>query len=126
MSKTERKKKNIFGRFWGGGILETVFTERLFLFLVIAFILSIFYINNRYVCQWKLIEINQLQSNLKEMKRNARARLSELMGDTRKSLIEEKLILQGSDLLDARNSTYYVIHDVNGNSKDDNVKALTK
>ncbi|MDO4949318.1 MAG: FtsL-like putative cell division protein [Bacteroidales bacterium] len=89
-----------------------VFTERLFLFLVIAFILSIFYINNRYVCQWKLIEINRLQSELKETKRNARARLSELMGDSRKSLVEEQLKLQGSELLDSKCSTY-IIHDVN-------------
>jgi len=125
MSKTERKKKKLLGRILGGSILESVFTERLFLFLVIVFFLAIIYINDRYICQWKLIEINQLQSELKEIKRNARARLSELMGDSRKSLIEEKLTIQGSDLLMAEYPPY-IIFDINRDSQVVNPKDSVK
>lgn len=75
----------------GGDILSTAFMRRqVWLFLLIAFFIVI-YIANRYSCQQDIIEIDHLESQLKDAKYKALSSNSKLTEKSRQSNVLEML-----------------------------------
>lgn len=90
----------------GGDILATDFLRRQVKLLVLVMVFIIIYINNRYVCQQKLIEIDKLKKDLIDIKYDALTRSSELMERSRQSRIEEYIIQKESDLQTSTHPPY--------------------
>ncbi len=104
---TERTKKYAsFKNIIGGDILATGFLHRQIKLLVLVMVFIIIYINNRYVCQHKLIEIDKLKKELTDIKYDALTRSSELMERSRQSRIEEYIVQKESDLQTSTHPPY--------------------
>lgn len=91
----------------GGDILAGPWFRRQFLFILFCVFLLILYISNRYACQQCMIEIDQLQKDLLDIKYKELTRLSELQEHTRRSRVEEYLkMVNDTTLQTATNSPY--------------------
>jgi hypothetical protein len=95
---TEKKKKKSFKSWFDGDMLLSPFLQRqLGLFLLIA-ALIIVYVSNRYAFQQELVQIQNLRSELNDVKYEALARSSELMEKSRESNIQRFIVERGSQL----------------------------
>ena len=87
----EKKKKSSLKSFMGGDILMMDFFRRQLKLLILIMLLLMLYINNRYVAQQKVLEIDRLRKELLDVKYDALTRNSELMERSRQSRIEEHI-----------------------------------
>lgn len=97
---TEQNKKHKWSlkQWLGGDMLLSPFLQRqLGLFLLIA-ALIIVYVSNRYAFQQEQVKIEDLRSDLLDVKNEALARSSELMEKSRESNIQKFIVSQGSEL----------------------------
>lgn len=91
----------------GGDILAGPWFRRQFFFILFCVFLLILYISNRYACQQCMIEIDQLQKDLLDIKYKELTRLSELQEHTRRSRVEDYLhMVNDTTLHTATNSPY--------------------
>lgn len=91
-----------------GDILTHEFFRRQMVLMVMLVIYIIIYISNRYDCQQKLIEIDQLKKELVDIKYDALTRSSELLEKSRQSKIEE-YVSQGESALETSTNPPYLI-----------------
>ncbi|MCD7900985.1 MAG: hypothetical protein LUH22_14275 [Bacteroides sp.] len=106
---TQKKKKgNSLKSILGGDILAAGFFERNGWLIALIVVLAIVYINNRYLCQQQLIEIDRLKQELTDTKYDALTRSSELMEKSRQSRIEDYVSKKESDLQTATNPPYMI------------------
>jgi len=104
MSKTFTLRKIL-----GGDILTTQTMRRqVWLFLLITFFIII-YISNRYSCQQNLIEIDNLQKELKDAKYKALSSSSQLTEKTRESRVLELLQNNKDSVLKIPQQPPYII-----------------
>ena len=102
----EVKKRTSLKNIIGGDILATDFFRRQSRIVVPYHGAIIIYINNRYECQLRLIEIDNLKKELIDIKYDALTRSSELMERSRQSRIEEYIATKESDLQTSTNPPY--------------------
>lgn len=102
------KKRTSWKSIVGGDILATGFFHRQAKLIALIMVLVIFYISNRYSVQQQLIRIEELKTELTDMKYNALTRSSELMEKSRQSRIEEYVATQESDLQTATTPPYVI------------------
>ena len=105
--KTKRKTIKL-AQFLGGDILLEKRMQKNIPLLVLAVILIIFYVSNRYQYQQLLIEKNNLEITLKDAKYKALTRTAELMDKSRQSKIEEHISRKGSELEIPTNPPYII------------------
>ena len=96
--ETRKNEKTSFKSILGGDILAGDFFRRQTKLLIMLMVLVVIYIDNRYTCQRKQIEIDNLRKELTDIKYDALTRSSELMEKSRQSRIEEYIASKGSDL----------------------------
>ena len=100
----------------GGEFLTAKFVhDQIFLILLIA-ACFILYINNRYMNQQELIDIDNLKKELDEARFRSLTRSSELTAKSRQSYIEDFLSRSQDSLLQISTNSPYVIK-LNGESK---------
>ncbi len=106
------KKKESARRFWksfiGGDILADSFLKKQAGLLVLILIFIIIYISNRYSCQHKQLEIDQLRKELVDIKYEALTRSSELMEKSRQSRIEDYISKESSTLESSTTPPYLI------------------
>lgn len=95
----------------GGDILANDFFKRQTRLICLIMVLTVFYIDNRYISQQELIEIDRLKKELTDIKYKALARSSELMEKSRQSRIEEYISTEESHLQTATNRPYLIQKD---------------
>ena len=81
-----------------GDILTTRWLRQQIWWLVMVVGMAFFYVSNRYYAQKQMINNNHLKEELKEMHYDAMARSSQLMRNSRRSIIVDKLISSNSTL----------------------------
>ena len=74
-----------------GDILDTKWLRKQIGWLVMVVIMAFFYVSNRYYAQKQMINNNHLKEELKETHYDAMARSSQLMRNSRRSMIVDKL-----------------------------------
>lgn len=108
-SKEKSKKKGTsLKEIIGGDILAGAFFRRQLKLLGLLMVLAILYINNRYVCQQKMIEIDRLKKELTDIRYDALTRSSELMEKSRQSRIEKYVTTRESDLQTSTTPPYVI------------------
>lgn len=104
-------KTNVFlRRVLGGDILAADWMRRQMGVILLCVICIIFYITNRYSSQHEIIEIENLQKELEEMRFYALTRSSEVTEKTRQSKIEEALQSTPDSLLRLPDKPPFLIH----------------
>ena len=93
----QKKKKNIKAWF-DGDMLLSPFLQRNLGLALLAFVLVVAYVSNRYAFQREQVEIQHLRSELNDIKYEALARSGELMEKSRESKIQTFIMEQGSGL----------------------------
>lgn len=93
----------------GGDILAGPWFRRQFLYILFCVFLLILYISNRYACQRCMIEIDQLQKELLDIKYKELTRLSELQERTRRSRVEEYLRQVNDTTLQTATTSPYIL-----------------
>lgn len=107
LGKTKKKLTSLKSII-GGDILATDFFRNQTKLLILIMILTLFYIHNRYACQQQMIRIEQLKTELTDIKYDALTRSSELMERSRQSRIEEYINTKESELQTATNPPYLI------------------
>jgi hypothetical protein len=95
----------------GGDILTNDFFKRQTSLLILIMVLTILYIDNRYTSQKELIDIEDLNVKLTDIRYKALTRSSELMEKTRQSRIEEYISTGDSPLETSTNRPYLIKKD---------------
>ena len=93
----QKKKKNIKAWF-DGDMLLSPFLQRNLGLALLAFVLVVAYVSNRYAFQREQVQIKALREQLNDVKYEALARSSELMEKSRESNIQRYIKEQGSEL----------------------------
>ena len=94
----------------GGDILTTsTIRKQVWLFMLITFFMII-YISNRYSCQQDLIEIDNLQKELQDIKYRALSSNSQLTEKSRESHVLELLKNNKDSVLKIANQPPYIIN----------------
>ena len=104
----EKKKKSSLKSFMGGDILMMDFFLRQLKLLILIMLLLMLYINNRYVAQQKVLEIDRLRKELIDVKYDALTRNSELMERSRQSRIEEHIAGKEESVKISTNPPYII------------------
>ena len=97
-SEQKKKNKRSLKSVFDGDMLLSPFLHRQLGLLVLIAAMIIVYVSNRYAFQHEQVEIQHLRSQLNDMKYEALARSSELMGKSRESNIQKFIVEQGSAL----------------------------
>ena len=97
MAEEKKKKKNIKALF-DGDMLLSPFLQRNLGLALLAFVLVVAYVSNRYAFQREQVQIKTLREQLNDVKYEALARSSELMEKSRESNIQRYIKEQGSEL----------------------------
>jgi hypothetical protein len=108
---TKKKKKSKRKRFsfvyiLGGGILKEDFFVKHIKMIVLAAILTLVFIGNRYACIMKIKNIDSLQKELSEVQLESLAISVELAGYSRLSTVEELVKRQQLNLEGATSPPY--------------------
>lgn len=103
-----RRKGSSLKNILGGDILAAGFFEKNGWLIVLIVVLTIVYVNNRYLCQQQMLEIDKLKKELTDIKYDALTRSSELMEKSRQSRIEDYVSNKESDLQTATNPPYII------------------
>lgn len=106
--KAEEKPRRFWKSFIGGDILADSFLKKQAGLFILIVIFIIIYISNRYSCQHKQLEIDQLRKELVDIKYEALTRSSELMEKSRQSKIEN-YISGGESKLETSTTPPYLI-----------------
>ena len=101
-----RKKRLSLFYILGGGILKEDFIVKHTRMIVLVVLLIFFFIGNRYTCMQKLLEIDRLQQQLRDVRFEALSISSELTGNNRQSQVELLIEEQGIELETAKNPPY--------------------
>jgi hypothetical protein len=88
-----------FGSILGGDILSASWFKRQIGFFVMIIFMTILYITNRYTSQQAMIKIDNLKSELTEMRYESMTRSSQLLQRTRQSKVVEYLKTTSDSLL---------------------------
>ncbi|MDR2621367.1 MAG: hypothetical protein LBC48_02165 [Dysgonamonadaceae bacterium] len=105
---TKKKKKNWLSHVLGGGFLTEDFVIRQSKLLVLIVFLIIIFISNRYSCMKKLTEIENLKTELQDVKYENLIISTELTSNSRQSQIEEMLATKGVGLRSSNASVYKI------------------
>ncbi|MGM9674300.1 MAG: FtsL-like putative cell division protein [Bacteroidaceae bacterium] len=89
--------------------LDTAWLRRQLYVVLLIVVGIIIYITNRYQAQQQIIELEQLQNELKDMKFRVLTRSSELTLRTRQSQLEEQLKALGDSTLLPSNEAPFII-----------------
>ena len=108
LNNNKKKKRTSLKEIIGGDILAGDFFRRQTKLLVLVMVLVLLYINNRYVCQRQMIEIDRLKKELIDIRYDALTRNSELMEKSRQSRIEEYVATRESDLQTSTTPPYLI------------------
>ena len=95
---TKNSKKNAFFKVLGGDILTEEFVTKQFKLIILIVFLILVFISNSYSCMKKLTEIENLNSQLKNLKYENLVISTELTTHSRQSQIEELLKVKEIDL----------------------------
>lgn len=98
--------KKIFKQILGGDILVANFVLKQSKLFVLLLILSMLFISNKYSCLNKVVEINILEDQLKDIKAENLIVMTELISRSRLSKIEKVLKLQKLDFFLSKNSIF--------------------
>jgi cell division protein FtsL len=93
----EKSKKSL-SHILGGGILVDNFVVKRIKFLVMIGVLFLSFIANRYVCQKKIVEIEDLKKQLTNVKYEYLDISTKLITNSRQSQIEDLLKKRGLNL----------------------------
>lgn len=99
-----------FSKIVGGDILNTSTIRRQIWLLLLIVLFIIIYISNRYSCQRNLIEIDKLQSELKDARYKAQATNNRLVEMSRESRVLEQLKDCKDSTLHMANQPPYLIN----------------
>lgn len=100
--------KSVIKSLLGGDILAHDFFKRQVGLLVLIVVLIILYIDNRYLSQQELVEIDRLKKELVEAKYDALAVSSELTVRSRQSRIEKLISTEGTPLAVSTTPPYLI------------------
>lgn len=89
-------------------MLSSDFVRRQIPLCALIVFLTFMYIQNRYACQQKMLEVNRLTKELTDIKYDALTRSSELMELSRQSRIEQYIINAHSDLETSTTPPYVI------------------
>ncbi len=106
--KTQNNEFRITWKSILGGELLVRFMQRHTKMIAIIVVLIIIYINNRYLSQQELIEIDRLKKELTDIKYDALTISSELTERSRQSRIEEYISSEGMTLETATTPPYLI------------------
>lgn len=108
MEKTTKKKKNIFQYFFGGEILKEDFVIKQSKLLILIVILFLVFISNGYSCQKKLTQIEDLKTELNDIKYRNLVISTQLTANSRQSQIEELLAQKGMNLAGSKTPAFEI------------------
>lgn len=110
MAKNSKKKKNGVNlmAFLRGDIIPIDFIRREAGLILLVIFLMIIYIDNRYVCQQRLVRINKLQKELVDVKYRTLSLNSVLMEKSLQSQIERYISEKQSNLEIATTPPYVI------------------
>lgn len=97
-------------RVLGGDILAADWMRRQMGVIVLCVVCAIIYITNRYSAQHEIIEIENLQKELEEVRFYGLTRAGEVTGRTRQSMIEKALQETPDSLLQLPDKPPFLIH----------------
>ena len=107
-TEKQPKKRSSLKSILGGDILTNDFFRKQSKLILLALVLVIFYIHNRYASQMQQLRINRLKKELTDIKYDALTRNSELMEKSRQSRIEEYISAKESDLQTSTNPPFLI------------------
>lgn len=93
----------------GGDILLSGFVKRQANLIILISVLTILYVDNRYLSQMEIIEIDRLKKELTDIKYDALTISSELTEKSRQSKIEEYIATEGGITLETSARPPFVI-----------------
>ena len=93
----------------GGDILVNGFFKRQANLVILIAVLTIFYVDNRYLSQMEILEIDRLKKELTDIKYDALTISSELTERSRQSKIEEYIATEGGITLETSAKPPFVI-----------------
>ena len=96
--EAKKSKKNTFSKVLGGDILTEEFVTKQFKLIILVVFLILVFITNNYSCMKKQTEIENLKSQLKNLKYENLVISTELTTHSRQSQIEELLKAKEIDL----------------------------
>ena len=108
MAKEKKKKKNWLSTIFSGGFLTEDFVIRQSKLLILIAFLILVFISNRYSCIKKLTEIENLKTELENVKYENLILSTELTSNSRQSQIEEMLATRGVGLRSSKASVYEI------------------
>ncbi len=106
--KTQQSPHLTLKSILGGDILVHDFFKRQANLIILIVFLTILYIENRYLSQQELIEIDKLKKELIDTKYDALTISSELTEKSRQSHIEEYISKEGNSLETATTPPYLI------------------
>jgi cell division protein FtsL len=101
-------KRNWLATLIGGSFLTEDAFQRQTKLIVLCVVLTIVFISNRYSCMKKLTRIEQLKTELQDVKYENLVISTELTTNTRRSQIEDLLSKKGIDLGAPRTTVYKI------------------
>ncbi len=107
-NKTQQSPHLTLKNILGGDILAHDFLRRQANLIILIVFLIILYIDNRYLSQQELIEIDKLKKELIDIKYDALTISSELTEKSRQSHIEEYISKEENDLGTATTPPYLI------------------
>lgn len=105
--KFKNIKKNVM-HVVGGTILTEDFFLKNTRFMLVAFVIIVLYISNRYSCISKLAEIESLRKELQDAKYESLTISSELVGISRQSQVQRLLEKNNADLITPTEPVYKI------------------
>lgn len=108
MGKEKKKKENWLTWILGGGILKEDFVIKQSKLLILIVLLFIIFISNGYSCRKKLTQIEDLKSELRDIKYESLVISTRLTSNSRQSQIEELLQAKGIDLKTPTTPAYII------------------
>ena len=103
------------GTIFGGDILQSKFFRSLVLWFIMVAMLMLIYTYNRYQSQQDIITIDNLKTELQEVKYNVLTQSSELMNLSRQSNVEKYLKATNDSMLKNPTTPPYLIRVVEAN-----------
>ena len=107
--------KVTLGTIFGGDILQSKFFRSLVLWFIMVAMLMLVYTYNRYQSQQDIITIDNLKTELQEVKYNVLTQSSELMNLSRQSNVEKYLKATNDSMLKNPTTPPYLIRKIEAN-----------
>ena len=106
--KKKKKKKFSLATILGGDILKEDFVIKQSKLIIMIALCFIIFIGNRYSCMKKITQIAELKKELKDLRYENLALLTNLTANSRQSQIDALIESKGLDLSGSNSPTYII------------------